>query len=243
MSSPSDLLSDIVRSPPPARLLYWLLQYCSFDGLLASRSELRSLLEDASERDLQADVDRAMAARLSSGGGSGGGGRGGRGRGSRKGRSSDAERSAIYNQLSAERDAAMAAADAEVRLRVRLRQLYASIVECSYERAMGLSVWLTELRDEWDEAGLPFSSHSSLFRLQLVAIGNTAIRAADRPRTSKADFDMLMRHLMQHAAVTEGEGEGDGNNTTRHSTTQHNTAQPCSLDHNGRLVSWMLAAG
>ena len=189
--SSSVLLSDSVTSPPPDRLLYWLLQYCSFDGMSACRSELRSLLLEASERQLQSDVDRAIAQRAS------------HSSAATAPAPADA-RHALYKQLSAARDTAMAAVDFEVSLRVRLRQLHRSIVSCSYEHAMGLSTWLSELREECEGAGLPLTSASPLFQLQLAAIGNIAVRAADRPRTTKPDFDQLMKHLMTYANITHG---------------------------------------
>ena len=180
----SSVLSDSVTDSPPDRLLYWLLQYCTFDGLTACRSELRCLLFDASERQLQSEVDRLLSQRATVATGS------------------ESDRQSLYAALSAPRDTAMAAVDFEVALRVKLRHLYRSIVDCSYEHAMGLSSWLTQLRDECDSAGLPLTSASPLFHLQLLAIGNIAVRAADRPRTSKADFDTLMQHLMTYAAIT-----------------------------------------
>ena len=188
-SSPAIVvLSDCVLSPPPDRLLYWLLQYCSFEGLSACRSELRARLLEASERQLQSDVDRLLTER-----------------GSSSASGSSVDHHSLYKQLSTRRDAAMAAADAEAALRVKVRQLYSSIVGCSYEHAMGLSTWLAELRDECEAGGIVLSSSSALFRLQLAAIGNMAVRAADRPRTSKVDFDSLMKHLMTYAAVTDGQ--------------------------------------
>ena len=194
-SRSSQLLLDSVVSPPPDRLLYWLLQYCTFEGLSLCRSELRSLLSEASERQLQSDVERIVEQRSRTATGRA------RGKG---GASNSSERQALYSQLSAARDSALATVDSEVAVRVKLRHLYRAIVECSYEHAMGLSTWLAELREVCESAGLPLTSDSSLFRLQLAAIGNMAVRAADRPRTSKADFDQLMKHLMTYAAVTEG---------------------------------------
>ena len=197
------MLADVALSPPPDRLLYWLLQFCSFDGLSACRSELRALLFDASERQLQSDVDRVLSRRGGSGDSSGNG-------------SASSARAELYEQLSASRDTAMAAVDVEVTLRVKLRALYRSVVECSYSHAMGLSTWLAELRHECDSAGLALTASSAFFRLQLAAIGNMAVRAADRPRTTKAEFDRVMKHLLTYAAVTDG---SDTAHTTQHTNT------------------------
>ena len=190
MTSSSALLSDCVSSLPHDRLLYWLLQYCSFDGLSACRSELRALLADASER----QVDASVALHLAQKGG---------------------ERSALYAQYAAARDAVLASVDTEVALRVQLRQLYHCIVSCSYEHAMGLAVWLAELRAVWERAGLPLTQHCALFRVQLAAIGNIAVRAADRPRTSKSDFDQLMQRCLTYAAVTQSRRSAHTTDTAR----------------------------